>query len=243
MTRSLFFGLTIPAFFFTPASALAQEALAEAPIDQARAPMGEPGARAAEPAPPMADAPAPSANASDRPGRVHDGFYLSASAGGGARSMRINSSQDITVDGTGGAFGVRIGGAIARNLFLHATAQTSVTQDPEISIGSMTVTANRAGVTFTGIGPGLSYYFMPANVSLGGSVLVTQARFELDGEVAAKSEWGPGLELRVGKEFWVSNDLLLGIGLSGMGSVMSDQNTTDTIIAQAFNLTFDLTYD
>jgi hypothetical protein len=36
---------------------------------------------------------------------------------------------------------------------------------------------------------------------------------------------------------------LLGIGLSGMGSVMSDQNTTDTIIAQAFNLTFDLTYD
>jgi hypothetical protein len=226
MTRSLFFGLTIPAFFFAPAVALAQEATSSA-----------------QPTPAMADTPAPPASASDKHGRVHDGFYLSASAGGGARSMRINSSQDITVDGTGGAFGVRIGGAIARNLFLHATAQTSVTQDPEISIGSMTVTANRAGVTFTGVGPGLSYYFMPANVSLGGSLLVTQARFELDGEVAAKSEWGPGLELRVAKEFWVSNDLLLGVGLSGMGSVMSDQNTTDTIVAQAFNLTFDLTYD
>jgi hypothetical protein len=47
----------------------------------------------------------------------------------------------------------------------------------------------------------------------------------------------------VGKDFWVSDDLLLGVGLTGLAGRMSDQNTTDTIEVQGFNLMLDFSYD
>lgn len=218
----LLIGLSIPAFFFSKVAAAEPPVAADAPSTEA------------------ANA---SATAPTRPAQVHDGFFFSGSAGAGARSMFVKGSEDVSVDGTGAAIGFRMGGAIARNLFLHATVGSSVTEDPEISIDSTTVTADGAKLSFVSVGPGLTYYFMPANVSLGGSALMMQTRLEFDGELLSKSEWGPGLELRIGKDFWVAQDFLLGVGLSGAAAVMSDQNTTDRIVAQAFNVMLDFSYD
>lgn len=223
--------LSIPAFFFAPAVALAQTP----PATQTETPPVSPAAPAVAPA----DAPPPTQPVP----RVHDGFYFSGSAGGGARSMFINGSDDVNVDGTGAAVSFRVGGAIAPNLFLHATVGSSLTTDPEISVGAMTATANGAEVSFVSVGPGLTYYFMPANVALGGSAVVMQTSLALDGDVLSKSEWGPGLELRIGKEFWIADHMLFGASLTGAAAVMSDQNTTDKIVAQSFNLMLDFTYD
>lgn len=220
--------LSIPAFFFAPAVALAQLA----PAPQSATPPAAPAVAPADAPPPTQPVP-----------RVHDGFYFSGSAGGGARSMFINGSDDVNVDGTGAAVSFRVGGAIAPNLFLHATVGSSLTTDPEISVGAMTATANGAEVSFVSVGPGLTYYFMPANVALGGSAVVMQTSLSLDGDVLSKSEWGPGLELRIGKEFWIADHMLFGASLTGAAAVMNDQNTTDKIVAQSFNLMLDFTYD
>jgi hypothetical protein len=221
MLRSVVVGLAMPAFFFGSATAIAEP---DKPL-------------------PIADQPAETASVPAQARRVHDGFYFSGSAGGGARSMLVQGSQTVTADGTGAAIGFRIGGALARNLFLHATLGSAVTEDPELSIGSSTVKAEGARLSFVSVGPGLTYYFMPANVSLGGSAVVMQTRLEFRDELLSKSEWGPGLEVRVGKDFWVSDDLLLGVGLTGLAGRMSDQNTTDTIEVQGFNLMLDFSYD
>lgn len=175
--------------------------------------------------------------------RVHEGFYLSASLGGGARAATILSNDKITVDGTGAGVSFHIGGAVAPNLIVHGTVATSVAEDPEFSVGSMTVVADNARLVFAAAGPGATYYVMPANLYVGASVLMAQTSIEIDDEVVAKTEWGPGVLLRAGKDFWVAERMLMGIGLELFAANMSDQNTTDEVTARAFNLVMNVGYD
>lgn len=179
---------------------------------------------------------------SGRSTAVHDGFHLAVALGGGIRSVFIKSSTSVSLDGNGAAFGVVAGGAVAPNLILHGSLYATALEHPEVTIGQDSVMNDDFTATFTALGPGLTYYVMPVNVYLGGSLLLTQSRFESGGE-AVKSEWGPGAEARLGKRFWLGEHTLLGFGVQGIYAEMDDQQSTDTIKLEAANLFVDCAFE
>jgi hypothetical protein len=92
-------------------------------------------------------------------------------------------------------------------------------RNPTIEVGSRSVSTNDASFALLGVGPGVTYYFMPANIHLGGTLLLSQATLKSGKDTIAETDWGFGAVGRVGKDFWVGKDW--GLGILGQFSVAS----------------------
>jgi hypothetical protein len=118
-------------------------------------------------------------------------------------------------------FDLRIGGTISRDLILTGDLMGWSLRDPEVSgYGSL----SDADFVQATVGAGLTYYFMPANIFISGTIGV--AKFSLTaGGKAVDSDNGVGVYLKAGKDWWVGADWALGIAASlGWSSVT---NSTD----------------
>jgi hypothetical protein len=143
----------------------------------------------------------------------HFGFFLRPDLGFGyLSSSESTSAGDATVSGFAGLAGVSIGGAVAENLILGAHIFDAAASNPTVSLGSTSANTSNASLTMFGIGPELTYYFMPNNVYLSGTVALTRMTFNSSGNDAT-TDWGVGSRVTLGKEWWVSNHW--GLGLSG----------------------------
>jgi hypothetical protein len=173
----------------------------------------------------------------------HRGFFLRMDTGPGYLYMRAKT-PDVTIQGSGGSLGVAIGGAIAENLILHAEALVIGTHEPDFEQKGASYNSRYDSADFTGIGPGLTYYFMPVNLYLSGTLAIVQAHYHDGRDLRTRD--GLGLSLMVGKEWWVSANWGLGIAARLFGGAMKDRDIVDDHSrwnAGSFAVLFSATYN
>ncbi len=145
----------------------------------------------------------------------HTGFYLSLSAGPNFASINseIPRVYDFTFSGTGAQFDIKIGGAVKENLILHATIISNALSGPKVSSGGVSEkTSNDISIGEAMFGGGLTYYVMPSNFFLSGSVgLGNFSVIQNKASDSFSTTRGFSMQLKVGKEWWVSKRWGLGI--------------------------------
>lgn len=174
--------------------------------------------------------------------RVHDGFFLRLSGGGGGASTEIEAgSFEAELSGGTGDANIAIGGIVAPNLALHGTLFGFVLSEPDFEINDIEGgSANDVDVSVSAIGGGLTYYFMPVNIYLSGSA--GAATIEIDGPgIDAETDTGFMGEITLGKEWWVGNSWGLGVaGAAGYHSIPDgdlDESWSGTSFALRFTAT------
>ena len=153
----------------------------------------------------------------------HKGFYLSLGAGPvfGKVTDDVSGSggsYSLDMSGTGAVFDFKIGGAIKENLILHATIISNTMAGPTItSSNSSSIKANdNLNVGEAMFGAGLTYYLMPVNVFFSGSLGIGNFSI-MDNTNSANNvstQRGFSMQLKVGKEWWVSKKWGLGVGFT-----------------------------
>lgn len=239
-----------------------------APEAQAQGPDTSPPSQPAEATPPPAAPPGPTAPpAGDPPPQYqfappvyyhvpagyheHDGFFLRMTLGLGiGRSSTSLVGSDIVIRGGVGAFSLALGGAVAENLLLFGQIAFTAMPGPTIEVdGSEVATASEDdSLDTSGLGAGVAYYIMPLNAFVSGALLWTQLSARQDDDVVGETDGGPGADLRVGKEWWLSHDWGLGAYLGLQVSRMKDRNEggaseTPTWTNSAFTLGLSATYN
>lgn len=151
--------------------------------------------------------------------QTHDGFFLAFGYGFGSGSIGTElksegETSEMTTSGLNNSFDFRIGGAIAEDLILHATLIGDAMTDPKTEVGSQEGTVFKtAGMSLFGIG--LTKYVMPANAFVSGSMGMSQFSLQPknSSELKKIDATGFGLQLKAGKEWWVSANWGLGVAL------------------------------
>lgn len=176
--------------------------------------------------------------------KTHDGFFLRLSTGVGAANSSIEAAGDkIDLHGVAADLNIAIGGVVSRDLAVHGTLWGWSMSDPEadVILGGLPGSGEINGtVTMSGVGAGLTYYVMPANLYLSGSLGF--GRLNLDaGAVEGDTDNGVVMDLTIGKEWWVGD--AWGLGVSGGFTFHSfpdppvDENWSGTSFAVRFSAT------
>ena len=188
----------------------------------------------------------------------HDGFYLSMSIGPVFGNVMVNTKSygtlnTINMSGTGGVFDFKIGGAIRENLILHADLISNGIAGPTIeTTRNLSTTSVKAPDTF-GVGEamygvGMTYYVMPSNILISGTLGL--GKFTLTDTKDTKNnmttQGGLSLQLKLGKEWWVSKNWGLGVGLTyGTTKVTNEStgNPTEELNSNRFGILFNTTFN
>jgi hypothetical protein len=151
------------------------------------------------------------------------GFFLRLSAGvSGAETSIDDGGDELKFSGPGGDINIAIGGIVSPNLALHGTIFGWAVADPDVKINGDKIGNANADLSLSVAGIGLTYYFMPANLYLSGTVGFAQLHLDSPG-VDGDSNTGLGMEGTFGKEWWVGNKWGLGIaGALGFHTIGED---------------------
>jgi hypothetical protein len=187
--------------------------------------------------------------------RRHDGFFLRLAIGAGGGGLTgddfVDSGAEVSVAGAGLSTDIAIGGALVENLILHADIYQMTLFNPTVSrdgneVGDADDVGDEEGVgqdiRMAGLGIGVTYYFMPINLYLSGSVGLGQAVFEGDHGDTEGSEPGFGGNLMVGKEWWVGADWGIGAAAQLLFIAVEDEVLGD-ITGMSVSLLFSATYN
>ena len=135
---------------------------------------------------------------------------LPAASGGAEPAGRDTEigPEKIKLDGTGADLEVTIGGIVTPNLAVHGTIWGWMINDPDAEIklsglSPLNGTIN-GDFSLSGVGAGLTYYFMPINIYPTGSLGLGRLSLDL-GTISGDSDTGFSLEEAVGKEWFVSD--------------------------------------
>jgi hypothetical protein len=150
--------------------------------------------------------------------RQHNGFYLSMSLGPVFPSIsdKLAGNYDYVYTGTGAQFDLKLGGAIQENLILHATLTSNSLVGPTVkSDGQSMKASNNVTLSESMIGVGLTYYVMPSNIFLSGSLgLGNFSTQDTNNNNNISSDRGFAMQLKVGREWWVSSRWGLGFAIT-----------------------------
>lgn len=142
---------------------------------------------------------------------THDGFYLGAGLGPvwlRARNGLPNVSGDRLWSGLGTSLGVSAGYALAQRFVVFGEFSESQARNASDDLALKSI-------EWSGFGPGLRYYLMPANVFFSGALLLSKLSvypgFGSRGFDHWTSDWGGVGQVAVGKEWWVLSDVGLGV--------------------------------
>jgi hypothetical protein len=184
--------------------------------------------------------------------REHDrGVFLRLSAGLGTAKSKIDDfvfeggelgPNELEMSGMSGDINFAIGGVVARNLAVHATLAGWSVTDPDLDFGEISVESDDVTLGLSMFGAGVTYYIMPANIYLSGSLGAAVLTLDVDGD-DAESDAGLGIDLTVGKEWWVGSRWGLGAALgANFHNVPSkdfeDQDFSGSSFAARFSATF-----
>jgi hypothetical protein len=174
----------------------------------------------------------------------HDGFYLRLAGGFGyAQLTEEVMNLDIELSGFGGSSRIQIGGTVSENLILYGELGGVVVYNPDLKFAGETFDTDDTQMIVSDFGGGLTYYFMPTNIYLAFSALLSQATLEVDGD-RSTSEIGFGLNAMAGKEWWVGDDWGIGATVYIYYSTMSDEGCSDcTINNFSVGVLFSATYN
>lgn len=176
--------------------------------------------------------------------RTHDGFLLRLNIGLGYENLSLSdATSDFEIGGLGAALSVGIGGLIAPDLALQAELFGSAVVSPGVSRDGVDLgDAIDASVSLSGIGGGVTYWLMPANIYVMTMLGFAKATIEEDG-FSVQSDWGFALQGMVGVEFWVDDEW--GLGFAGQllwANVPTDRSSISSSF-MAVNLLFSATYN
>jgi len=190
----------------------------------------------------------------------HDGFYLSMSVGpvfgkvmDDVSSFNGASPYTLDMSGTGSVFDFKIGGAIRENLILHATLISNAFSGPTIittrnSSSTKVKAPNSFSIGEAMYGVGMTYYIMPSNILLSGSIGVGGYTLmdSKDDSHDISTDGGFSMQLKLGKEWWVSKNWGLGIGLTyGRTNVSNEPSTgeKEELNSNRFGILFNTTFN
>ncbi len=146
--------------------------------------------------------------------RTHDGFFLRLSAGFGYAGTKIDlGASDLEVTGATGDVNFAIGGIVAPNLALHGTILGWSASEPDVELTGVGSGELNGDVTMSALGAGVTYYFMPSNLYLSGTVGFGRLEVDLSGGPEGDTDAGLVLEFVLGKEWWTGDNW--GLGLAG----------------------------
>jgi hypothetical protein len=166
----------------------------------------------------------------------HDGFMLRVTFGfGGGWISRSGSSFDylpaeIDFSGWGLLMGFDIGAALIPNLVLHVRMSGGSIIDPNTTFdGEDQGTIEEFSGSAAFVGPAVSYYFMPINLYVTAAVGIGMLGFfhEEDEDARGGPDDGFGLNLEVGKEWWVGEQWGLGVAGRFWYAVGTDERGLD----------------
>jgi hypothetical protein len=192
----------------------------------------------------------------DTEAREHVGFYLRLSIGVGGGAIlgdghTVRGVDEVALTGFGIGTSIGIGAAVIPNLILDVDFFHASFFDPDVEadgddLGESSHVDPRLGVgedqQLVGFGLGVTYYFMPVNIYLGGSLGVGRVVFEDNDGDRGGSSVGLAGNLMVGKEWWVADDW--GIGIAGQLVLLSaDDDLLNHVKAYALNVMFSATYN
>lgn len=178
---------------------------------------------------------------------THDGFFMRVHLGIAATGFSSTTAgMKTSYSGGGSSAGIAIGGTIARNLLLYATAFGTSTANPDYQVAGTSMPTVVGSIDVAALGPGLAYYFEHTNIYL--SAAFGLAGFTMRGaNTRSKIDWsqsGTAFQLMVGKEWWVSRDWGLGIAAELLAASLKDENTPGlTWSAGAGSILFSATYN
>ena len=181
--------------------------------------------------------------------REHDGFFMRLSMGGGSGNANIEEAGNkAELKGGAGDMNLAFGGMVSKNLALHGTIWGWGVQDPDASLtipglGSGSGTLN-GFLAMSAIGPGVTYYLMPANVYFSGSVGV--GNLTGSDEIDGSTDTGFALDATVGKEWWVGPNW--GLGLAGDFTYLTAKDkdivgSSESWAVTGFGLRFSATFN
>lgn len=156
--------------------------------------------------------------------RQHDGFYVRMLVGGGVGGSKYRDG--LTIDGgqtrTLGAATtteVAVGWAVLENFIVHATFNLGSVQEGVKKVGKRAYDEAEQ-TTIVGLaGAGLTYYLMPANVYVTGSVGVAGlGEVSDDSDEHHESKLGVGTSFALGKEWWIGRGGSWGLGVALTGA-------------------------
>jgi hypothetical protein len=152
--------------------------------------------------------------------RDHDGgFFLRLSTGAGYAQSEFGDPSTIKLYGASGDMNIAAGMGVLPNLALHATLFGWALSDPAAEVGGSS--GDFPGdATVGSLGIGFTYYLMPVNVYLSGSVGFAALQVEVLGAFTGETDIGPAFDVTLGKEWWVGGSWGLGVaGTFGCHSV------------------------
>jgi hypothetical protein len=166
----------------------------------------------APPAPP----PQPSfyAPIPDRGYHRHDGTFLRFAASGGRLGMSESTgASELSASGNGSGLGASIGGAVIENVILFGEI-AALDARADVTVKGTPYDAQGAALSLWWFGPGVAYYLEPTNIFF--SATIVFSRLDLladDGTLLTKTRRGIGLNATAGKEWWISANWGLGLGV------------------------------
>jgi hypothetical protein len=168
------------------------------------------------------------ADAQDTGSYSHDGYFLRVAAG--AAYLRVQDHGSYT--GTGSTYTAAVGHVIDENLVLFGEL-----------LDTAVIHSSGAGLNLFGFGPGLAYYFEPINAHLSGGIAFSTVRISPGplGGAAYSTKVGMGLNLSLGKEWWLAREW--GIGLAGQGHLAAIQDGNDRASGASYGVLVSATYN
>jgi hypothetical protein len=158
--------------------------------------------------------------------RDHDGgFFLRLSTGLGYAQSEYADPSTIKLYGASGDMNFAVGMGVLPNLALHATMFGWVLSEPVAEVGGSS--GEFPGEATVGsLGVGFTYYFMPINMYLSGSVGFTALQVEVLGAFEGETDLGPAFDVTLGKEWWVGGSWGLGVA-GGFGYHSAPEKEVD----------------
>lgn len=142
---------------------------------------------------------------------VHDGFFLRVAPGFGWNETSSDiSSNKVKMSGVSGLFNFAVGGAVTQDLILQLDVSGLSTSDPKVTVNGKDQ-SNVTSASTSLVGIGMTYYF-PSNYYITGAVGMAKSSNKSNG-TTYKTDSGYGVNVLIGKEWWVSDNW--GLGLAG----------------------------
>ena len=154
----------------------------------------------------------------------HDGFMLRLAIGGGyGQSSTTVLNESWAISGPGSLFSLALGGRVTDSLIIHGEMYGATLFSPKFKIGGQTFEAiGDTSLTMAGLGPGVTYYFMPINLYASATIAASFLSLQ-HGGASGSAKPGFGTNIMVGKEWWVSDNW--GIGLAGQFLFQKNSDT------------------
>ncbi len=188
---------------------------------------------------------------------THDGFFLRLTPGFGYSQVSESLPDEMLPEEfkgkdiltfSGGftvANTIQIGGAVSDNLIIFGESGGVLVTNPGVKVFEEEVeNPGDVQILLGGIGPGVTYYFMPSNIYLSATILASIASVNIEGAETQKSNIGFGFNFMAGKEWWVGEQWGLGVSLYFRYGSQSDQDVEDiTISGYSFGALFSATFN